>query len=151
MEPLVASGVRSPLLEWAVDLQAARSGPGWRSGGPWPSCCAHRRAGGRTPPAPGVQRGAAGGPWRPFSPGGAGRRSPGCAPAGRGGSLAAPGRPAALIGAPVAVSFPLQKGSVGPLVGPWCPFSPVGAGRRSPGRAQWAGVALWPLLAVLLR
>ena len=55
-----------------------------------------------------------------------------------------------LIGAGVAVSLPLQECSVGELVGPWCPFSPGGAGRRSPGRAQLARADLWRLLAVLV-
>ena len=55
-----------------------------------------------------------------------------------------------LIGAGVTVSLPLQEGSVGELVGPWRPFSPEGAGRGSPGRAQLAGASLRRLLAVLV-
>ena len=60
---------------------------------------------------------------------------------------------AVLIGAGVAVSLPLQECSVGELVGPgwpWRPFSPEGAGRGSPGRAQLAGASLRRLLAVLV-
>ena len=71
--------------------------------------------------------------------------------AGRGVSLAAPGHPAALIGAPVAVPLPLQECSVGPPMGLGVRFPLSERAEDLQGAPQLAGVALWPLLAVLLR